>query len=209
MSGANIFDATEETIGAWPFHDHHMHVSEAVDRGLFGALVVRDPHCPPPDIEVPFFLHRLAGAPSRDPLFDSGTLMPGATFSATFNTEAPSSTSAASTGCAAPFALRSGPGYRRGFDKDGPARYDLDDVTVGPGAVVTWTHQGIEPHTVTDAGQAGLESWCINGRTFVGNTPRSAFALADASAGTCSTSTSVLCGTISTCTGRGSEWATR
>lgn len=38
-----LFDITEDTIGAWPFHDHHMHIAEAVDRGLFGGIVVRDP----------------------------------------------------------------------------------------------------------------------------------------------------------------------
>src|SRR5687767_10629892 len=38
-----VFDVKQDTIGAWPFHDHHMHITEVVDRGLFGGLVVRDP----------------------------------------------------------------------------------------------------------------------------------------------------------------------
>ena len=55
--------------------------------------------------------------------------------------------------------------------KDGPGRFDADDVTVRPGGIVTWTHQGAEPHTVTQAAAAAKESLCINGRSFIGNTP--------------------------------------
>lgn len=44
-------------------------------------------------------------------------------------------------------------------------------MTIAPGAAVTWTHAGDQPHTVTDAGGAGLESRGVNGRVFVGNTP--------------------------------------
>jgi FtsP/CotA-like multicopper oxidase with cupredoxin domain len=68
-----VFDVTEETVGAWPFHDHHMDIVEQVNRGLFGGIVVRDRKGPKPDYEVPFFFHRLAGV-SRATLFDSGTL---------------------------------------------------------------------------------------------------------------------------------------
>lgn len=78
-----VFDATPETIGCWPFHDHHMSIAENINRGLFSGIIVRD-ECPPePDYEVPFFLHRLAG-PSRTGLFDSGTLTVGNTFSFAF-----------------------------------------------------------------------------------------------------------------------------
>ena len=34
------FDVTEDTIGAWPFHDHSHHIGESVNRGLFGGIVV-------------------------------------------------------------------------------------------------------------------------------------------------------------------------
>jgi FtsP/CotA-like multicopper oxidase with cupredoxin domain len=167
-----IFDATGETIGAWPFHEHSTHVSEQVNRGLFGALIVRDPHCPAPDVEVPFFLHRLAGAPVRDPRFDSGAMMPGATFLATFPDEGTFEYFCRFHPMRGTVRVTAGgPATASVSIKDAPPRYDSDDVTVGPGGGVTWTHQGSEPHTVTDAGQAGLESYCINGRTFAGNTP--------------------------------------
>ena len=44
-------------------------------------------------------------------------------------------------------------------------------MTIRPGGAVTWNHAGVQPHTVTDRTGAGLESMCINGRSFVGNTP--------------------------------------
>jgi plastocyanin len=34
------FEVTEETIGAWPFHDHYRNIGADVNRGLFGGLVV-------------------------------------------------------------------------------------------------------------------------------------------------------------------------
>ncbi len=35
-----VFDVTEQMVGAWPFHDHYVHLMESVNRGLFGGLVV-------------------------------------------------------------------------------------------------------------------------------------------------------------------------
>jgi FtsP/CotA-like multicopper oxidase with cupredoxin domain len=34
------YEVTEESIGAWPFHDHCRQIGDAVNRGLFGGLVV-------------------------------------------------------------------------------------------------------------------------------------------------------------------------
>jgi plastocyanin len=34
------YEATEETIGAWPFHDHCRNIGVYINRGLFGGLVV-------------------------------------------------------------------------------------------------------------------------------------------------------------------------
>src|SRR5690242_9548953 len=81
-----IFDVKEDTIGAWPFHDHHMHIEDVVKRGLFGGIVVRDPHCEKVDLEAPIFFHRLT-ANVGTALFDSGSLNPGDTFSYTFTQE--------------------------------------------------------------------------------------------------------------------------
>ena len=57
-----VFDATEETIGAWAFHDHVHDVGANIDRGLFGGLVVRDPHAECVDHEVPMFVHQMVGS---------------------------------------------------------------------------------------------------------------------------------------------------
>ena len=174
------FDVTEETIGAWPFHDHYADIYDHVNLGLFGGLIVRDPRCCEPDIEVPFFLHRLSGGSSHaghgggraDTGFDSGTLSPGGTFAHAFPDE----------GTFEYFCrfhpmqgvvrvTMGGPAAASVAIKDGPGRFDADDVTVRPGGIVTWTHQGAEPHSVTQAAAAARESWCINGRSFIGNTP--------------------------------------
>lgn len=53
------FQVTDETVGAWPFHDHCRNIGSYVNRGLFGGLVVlsekeheRLPRFPyPPDFE--------------------------------------------------------------------------------------------------------------------------------------------------------------
>ena len=34
------FQVTDETVGAWPFHDHYQSIGANVNRGLFGGLVV-------------------------------------------------------------------------------------------------------------------------------------------------------------------------
>ncbi len=167
-----VYDVTEETIGAWPFHDHHMHIVESVNRGLFGGIVVRDPGWPKADFEVPLFFHLLAGALSA-PIFDSGTLNPGdPPFSVTFPTEGtydyvcrfhPMQGIVRVTAAGGPAAAVT--------ILDGPARFEPTDVTIGPGGTVTWTHGGTQPHTASDTGGAGLPSYAFNGRTFAGNTP--------------------------------------
>jgi FtsP/CotA-like multicopper oxidase with cupredoxin domain len=166
-----VFDVTADTIGCWPFHDHHMNIGENTNRGLFGAIIVRNESLPEPDHEVPFFLHRLAG-PSRTGLFDSGTLTTGQTFSFTFTAEGTYDyhcnfhpmtgrvrVTAAGAASAAVQIL------------DSPPRFQADDVTVRPGAIVTWTHAGAQPHTVTDSTAGGRQQVAINGRAYVGNTP--------------------------------------
>ena len=64
------FQVTEETVGVWPFHDHCHNIGDAVNRGLFGGLVVlpedehgKLPHFPyPPGFEkrVEMVLSKLA-----------------------------------------------------------------------------------------------------------------------------------------------------
>jgi len=167
-----VYDVTDDTVGAWPFHDHHMMGGENPNRGLFGGVVVRDPHAPEVDYEVPFFLHRLAG-PNRVALFDSGTLNSPDTFTHAFAAEGtyeyrcnfhPMSgrVRVTAAGPTAPVLIQI---------LDAPPRFSPDDVTVGPGTQVTWTHAGTQPHTVTDSSAGGRQQVAINGRAYVGNTP--------------------------------------
>jgi plastocyanin len=172
QSWCYVFDVTEDTIGAWPFHDHVMDIQAAADRGLFGGIVVRDPDCKPADIEVPFFLHRMVGT-SVEPAFDSGTLTGGQVFTHPFPT-------------AGTFdyvcrlhpmlgrvrVLPIGPMTATVAIVDSPTpRFVPDDLTIGEGGIVTWTNGGAMPHTVSDAASSPIDSYALNGRTFVGNTP--------------------------------------
>lgn len=166
-----VFDVTEDTIGAWPFHDHHMHIAEVVNRGLFGGIVVRDRQCPKPDYEVPLFFHRLT--PKRgEAAFDSGTLNRGDTFEHTFDEEGTFNYQCRFHPMSGVVRVTTTGLMTENVNiLDGPNRFDQADVTIGVGGKVTWTHAGAEPHTVTETGGAGLESFAFNGRTFVGNTP--------------------------------------
>lgn len=169
-----VFDATKDTIGAWPFHDHSMDLVAHVNRGLFGAVIVRDPKWKKVDHEVPFFFHRLS-APGAEPLFGSGLIDPGdPPFVVTFPDEGTfeyfcelhpmrGTVRVTAAGAAAEAVTI--------LDSPGLPRFVPDEVIVRPGGTVTWTHAGTQPHTVTESGGAGLESYAFNGRTFVGNTP--------------------------------------
>jgi plastocyanin len=167
-----VFDVTDETVGAWPFHDHVVEIEASANRGLFGGIVVRDPEGPKPDIEVPFFFHRMVGS-GGNPIFDSGTLTGGKTFTHTFATAGtydyvcrlhpmngivrvvPAGAASAAVAI---------------VDAPTPA-FTPTEVTIGPGGVVTWTHAGTMPHTVSDAQTSPLDTFAINGRAYVGNTP--------------------------------------
>lgn len=172
QSWCYVFDVTEDTVGAWPFHDHVMDIEAAADRGLFGGLVVREPDCEPIEVEVPLFLHRMVGT-SGEPAFDSGTLTGGQTFSHTFPT-------AGTFDYVCRFhpmlgrirVVPAGPASAAISIVDAPTpRFQPDDVTIGPGGTVTWTHGGAMPHTVSDAANSPLDSYTLNGRSYVGNTP--------------------------------------
>ena len=166
-----VYDVKEDTIGAWPFHDHHMDIAEVVNRGLFGGLVVRDPHCEKLDLEAPIFLHRLAGK-NDSSLFDSGSLNPGASFWFIFPDEGMFEYYCQFHPMQGIVRVTAGGNATASVNiLDTPPRFEQDDVTIRPGGIVTWKHAGTQPHTVTDRSGAGLESMCINGRTFVGNTP--------------------------------------
>jgi FtsP/CotA-like multicopper oxidase with cupredoxin domain len=166
-----VLDVTEDTVGAWPFHDHVQNIEASADRGLFGGIVVRDPKGPKPDIEVPFFLHRMVG--SGGTRCSTAACWPAAPRSPT-----PSLPRARSTTCrlhpmnGVVRVVPGGPATAAVAIVDAPTpAFTPNDVTVGPGGTVTWTHAGTMPHTVSDAQTSPLDTFAINGRAFVGNTP--------------------------------------
>src|SRR5262249_6430306 len=166
-----VFDAAEDTIGVWPFHDHVRNVQANVNRGLFGALIVRDPRAPRPDHEIPLFIHQLQGA-SQSETFQSPTLGHGATYAHTFASAGVIAyhckihgTSMAGTVTVDPTAPAGNRAVAIGDNFFNPAT-----VSVRPGASVTWTNNGSFDHIVFAPG-GGAATFCLNGRAYVGNTP--------------------------------------
>lgn len=165
-----VFDATEETIGAWAFHDHVRMVQANVNRGLFGALIVRDPSAPYAH-EVPLFVHQLASTTMGDG-FESPTLVKGNTFKHTF-----ADAGLVKYWCKIHGTTMSGTVT---VDPSAPAGsrtvtisdnlFTQADVAIRPGEKVTWKHVGNFPHIVFAPG-GGTATFCLNGRAFVGNTP--------------------------------------
>jgi plastocyanin len=62
------FTITDEMIGAWPFHDHSRHISESINRGLFGGIVVLPKHhVEPPHMKLPAMVARFLESKLGDP----------------------------------------------------------------------------------------------------------------------------------------------
>lgn len=167
-----VFDAKEDTIGAWPFHDHYRRMMDNVNRGLFGAVIVRDRKLPEADYEVPLFFHRLAG-PRGASLFDSGTLNPGDTFSYQFTQLGDYQYICRFHPMSGTIHVVAAGGLPAATVQilDGPSRFQPNDVTVQQNAIVTWQQAAMMQHTVTEAGGGARESTVLNGRAFVGNAP--------------------------------------
>ena len=54
------YDVTADMVGAWPFHEHWQHISDHVNRGLFGGLVVLPTRVrQPPRWELPKHIEEL------------------------------------------------------------------------------------------------------------------------------------------------------
>lgn len=173
-----VFDIDDSTIGAWPFHDHVRHVQANIDRGLFGAIIVRDPRAPRVDHEVPMFFHAMAQAAGHC-RFESERLdpptatAPGGRFEFTF----PDADEVCDYLCRIHGASMSG----RVRVVAGAPQPDQDvrvednrfvpaDLTITQGSKVVWTNHGANAHIVF-AGGGGKTTFCLNGRAFVGNTP--------------------------------------
>jgi FtsP/CotA-like multicopper oxidase with cupredoxin domain len=171
-----IFEATDETIGAWAFHDHVRDVQRNVNRGLFGGLVVRHPEAPCVNHEIPLFLHQMAGN-SGVCQFESKPLGDGDTFSFTFGTtpgichyickiHGPMMSGEVSVVAGGPPAAN--------VTINGLA-FSPANVSVGPGGSVTWKNidksNGSPIIHIVYAAGGGTQNYCLNGRTCVGNTP--------------------------------------
>jgi plastocyanin len=166
-----VFDATEDTIGAWPFHDHAHGVQHNINRGLFGGVIVRDPRAPRVDLEIPLFIHQLStgGAGAS---FESNTLHTGDSFS--FKFDQPGTIayhckihglSMAGQVIADPAA---GPGNKTVDIRDN--YFTPASVSIQPGATVTWDNAGSFDHIVISSG-GGASTFCLNGRAYTGTSP--------------------------------------
>jgi manganese oxidase len=52
-----VWEATPDSVGVWPYHDHGPNHTLNAMRGLFGGIVVREKGAPAPDVEQLLFLH--------------------------------------------------------------------------------------------------------------------------------------------------------
>jgi len=167
------FDVRDNMVGCWPFHSHYRKTHKVTNQGLFGGLIVRDPYKPKPDYEVPFFMHRMVGD-RQGSAFDSGTLQVGDSFSYTFPSPGTFEYFCRFHPMFGQVEVVTGGEASKTVDiLDAPPRFEEPAIQVAPGATVTWTNLGTQPHTVTEqSGGGALESFCINGRVYEGNTPR-------------------------------------
>ena len=55
-----LWEATPDSVGVWPYHDHGPNHMLNTFRGLFGAIVVRERGAKAPDVEQVLALHSLA-----------------------------------------------------------------------------------------------------------------------------------------------------
>jgi manganese oxidase len=53
------WEATPDSVGVWPYHDHGPNHVINLSRGLFGAVIVREKGARKPDVEQVLFMHAL------------------------------------------------------------------------------------------------------------------------------------------------------
>jgi FtsP/CotA-like multicopper oxidase with cupredoxin domain len=171
-----VFDATPETIGAWAFHDHVRQIGASVNCGLFGGLIVRNPAVSCADHEIPLFVHSMQGG-SDGCQFESPSLGFNDTFSFTFGT----TPTTCHYICKIHGSVMSGTVQ---IVAGGPATANVTinnlafspaTVPVGPGGTVKWKNidggKDNSIHHIVYASGGGAQTYCLNGRAFVGNTP--------------------------------------
>ena len=257
------YQVANETIGAWPFHDHCHNIGAAINRGLFGGLVVLPdkehrelPQFPyprgfekrvdrvlkqlegkssrglksrsagqtggmektkpmamgmagqtmggqgdelgetPPEIfsylvtldelahapqplparecllHVPLFFHQMSGFRGT-PLFQSAPLNVGGTYTSPVFT-IPGTYQYicgihGATMSGSVIVLPAGPNTASVAIVD--FAFNPAQVTVGVGGRVVWTNNGPSQHSMLERGGDNLPSYCLNGRSFIGNSP--------------------------------------
>jgi FtsP/CotA-like multicopper oxidase with cupredoxin domain len=171
QSWTYVYEVTEAMIGPWLFYDHVRGIARNINRGLFGGLIVRDPSAPRADHEIPMFLHQMAGTGAATS-FESATLSTGGAFSFAF----PATPGSVPYHCAIHGPAMAG---QVQIVSGGPANANVSIgdnfsspavTTIGPGGAVKWTNAGTNDHIVFAPG-GGASQYCLNGRTYVGNTP--------------------------------------
>ena len=130
-----------------------------------------------PVLHVPLFFHLMAGV-SGKPAFNKNPFNPGdPPFSVTFGGPATYNFHCNfHQGMKGTVNVAIGGADTATFNLVGPPMKFVNPVdnsnvaTVRPGGTVQWVHASAETHSVTEDG-AGLPSYCLNGRSFVGSTP--------------------------------------
>jgi len=174
-------------VGMGPGMAHDMDL-EGVPEELLPFVIILDelahsPHAGHPPkhehlLHVPIFLHMMSGARGT-PVFQSAPIPP------------PSGAMPGGTFTSAPFSFAADYNYICGIhgatmagkvsvQAGGPATanvtivdfaFNPPVVVVGVGGTVTWTNNGPSLHSVVEAGGDSMPSYCMNGRSFIGNTP--------------------------------------
>jgi FtsP/CotA-like multicopper oxidase with cupredoxin domain len=173
-----VFDATPETVGAWPFHDHSHNVQQNVNRGLFGGLIVRDSDKPCADHEAPIFIHQLQGTASGY-FMRSDQIGPTQTYDVTPQMNVFDHPGVCNYYCAIHGTGMSGQITILPNDPTQPAVTHTvtiqnlsfgAPITIRIGDTVRWVNNDGVDHVVFSPG-GGKANYCLNGRTYVGNTP--------------------------------------
>jgi FtsP/CotA-like multicopper oxidase with cupredoxin domain len=161
----------EESVGVWAFHDHYRSVQRWTNRGLFGMLVVRDPGAEECAHEIPLIVHQLSGDVALDG-FESPTLSAGQSYAHTFGTTQtnyPYHCAIHGTTMAGNVQVTAGaPAAATVVIIDNA--FTPPNISVAPGGIVTWFNSGTHEHIVFAAG-GGSAAFCLNGRSYVGNSP--------------------------------------
>jgi FtsP/CotA-like multicopper oxidase with cupredoxin domain len=123
-------------------------------------------------LHVPLFVHVMTGS-GGIPAFDSPDLNPGAVYTAVLGAEG-------TYGYHCRFhanmqgmieVIAGGPPMAAVTIRDAPSMlFDPPTVSIGPGGMVQWTNAGAMTHSATEDA-AGIPTYCLNGRSFIGNSP--------------------------------------